>query len=491
MIKWLLMITVLGAGSGWWFMQQETASAGSTMPEALIYEVQRQNLSIGTVESGQLQAVKSHKITSERGKIKWIIKEGEEVREGDRLMVLETKETEEQLKKVDENIVKQKDELDFLVRNTGTEESIAQSIIDDALLKLDQAREALRKYKQVDSIKKSNDLDKRVEEAERNLEQAAQEWDDKQRELDESVFVEAGKRERLEKEYAAAEKKLSNVQRQIEAAVNEKALFKSRTYPKEIERLQRALERAELEVEKEQGRARKGLIQHNNKIASIEQQIKRLEKQKEHHQKSLDHSVISAPVDGVVIYGDPGRGNWIKRELKVGGTAYSGYTLMTIPDMSRFSVQMPVSEHARGRVAVGCEAQVEVPAIPGLLLKGHLKSISQMAKPRNPGVPGSPKVYTGLVELDDHDERMISGMSTKVTLIGEVRDDVIAVPLEAVFSEDDDYYCFVEEQDSFVRRSIKLGVMNAFMVEVCEGLSEGETVCLVHPETSEVMAAND
>ena len=387
------------------------------------------------------------------------------------------------MKAANEEIKKKQEELVFYVDGTETEENITQSWIEDAQIKYDQAKENLRKFKQIDSIKRSNDLDKKIEDAEQKLIQGRSDLDKKQIELDESAFAEADKREKLEKAYGAAQKSIQNTMKQLEAAINEKNLYKSRTYPQDLLKINRDLERALLEVDKEKGRAKQAMVNHHNKIANIKKHIERQEKKLKDAQEALSKCVVTAPVSGVVIYGDPksGRQHWIRDQLKAGGQAYNGYTLMTIPDMSKFSIQVPISEHVRGRIAVDCKAQIEIPAIPGLRIEGKLIKISQLAKPRQAGNPASPKVYTGTVELLGHDSRMVSGMTARVTLIGESKKDVIAVPIEAIFSDEDTYFCYRKQGDKFVPTTIELGIMNAFIVEVTSGLNEGDVLSLLDP----------
>ena len=482
MLKWLIGIVIVGA-LAWLLLSSDALPVEEQIDESLLHTVARQNVRVGTVESGQLQAVKSHAIRSIRGNIEWVIKEGSEVKQGDKVLVLEVKQYEDQIKSANEEIKKKQDELAFYIDSTDTEINITQSWIEDAQIKFDQSRESLRKFKQIDSIKKSNELDKKIEDAEQKLLQARTTVDEKQDKLDESVFIEAEKREKLEQEYKNAQKSIDNTRKSLEAAINEKNLYKSRTYPQDLLRFQRDLERAELEVEKERGRAQQAMVNHHNKIANIKKQIERQQKILEKATEDLGKCVVTAPISGVVVYGDPKSGNqhWIRNNLKAGGRTWRNYVLMTIPDMSKFSVQVPISEHVRGRIAVDCKAQIEIPAIPGLQIEGKLVKISQLAKPRQPGNPASPKVYTGTVELIGHDSRMVSGMTARVELIGEVRENTIAVPIEAIFSEDGQFFCYVREKNEFKRRDVDLGIMNAFIVEVLEGLAEQEVVSLIDP----------
>jgi hypothetical protein len=195
--------------------------------------------------------------------------------------------------------------------------------------------------------------------------------------------------------------------------------------------------------------------------------------------------VITSPADGVVLYGDPEiANNRMAQYLKVGQNFWGGgNVIMSIPDMSSFAISVPIPEHYRGRVQVDSAAQVTVPAIPGLNLKGRLVSISTAAQPRDPSNPSSPKVFSGRVELDAADTRMVSGMSTKVTLVAKVIEDCLCVPIEAVWTEGESAYVFADLGDGIERRQIETGSSNDKYVEIVRGLAAGERVWLYDPAT--------
>jgi hypothetical protein len=57
-------------------------------------------------------------------------------------------------------------------------------------------------------------------------------------------------------------------------------------------------------------------------------------------------------------------------------------------------------------------------------------------------------------------------------------DNVLAVPLAAVFTERGERFVFVKNEDLFERRTIVLGVTDYAFAEVVQGLSPGEVVSL-------------
>lgn len=481
----LLIVILVILGAVVWFFTQGSGDNTHAIHKNGLHVLRQQTLVIATVEKGYLQAVKSHAITASRGKIEWVIKEGAEVQEGDKILELDATQITERIKNYDTNIDSTEKELALKKGGLNTEKDIAQSWIDDAIIKHEQAQEALKKYRNIDGLKNMKKYDSTVEDNEDKLIQTQADITKKQTELDDSAFVDASVRTRLEKEYKNLHKKMKTQRTQLSTSINDRSTYKSKTYPEELSKLTRTLERVNLDVDRARARAEQSIVSFHSKMENLQTKIDRAKKRLKDEKERLKHCIIRAPAPGFVIYGDP-KSDYqyrIRQQLKAGGQTWSNYTLMTIPDMSKFSLQVSISEHARGRVGVGSRAEIEIPAIPGLKLTGALTHVSQLAKFRQADNPSSPKVYTGTVELNEHDSRMVSGMTAKVTLIGEVIEDVLSIPIEAVFSEENKRFCYVWKHNTFEQRVIELGAINEFYAQVTSGLQAGESVCLFEPAT--------
>jgi hypothetical protein len=57
-------------------------------------------------------------------------------------------------------------------------------------------------------------------------------------------------------------------------------------------------------------------------------------------------------------------------------------------------------------------------------------------------------------------------------------ENVLAVPLAAVFTENNERYVFVKNDDKFERRTIVIGITDYSFAEVRQGLAAGEVVSL-------------
>jgi hypothetical protein len=72
-------------------------------------------------------------------------------------------------------------------------------------------------------------------------------------------------------------------------------------------------------------------------------------------------------------------------------------------------------------------------------------------------------------------------VTSKVEIQVEEIDDVLQVPIHAVFPEESQHFCFVFADGGVERRVVEVGKNNAHHVEVTSGLEEGERVLLYDP----------
>lgn len=69
-------------------------------------------------------------------------------------------------------------------------------------------------------------------------------------------------------------------------------------------------------------------------------------------------------------------------------------------------------------------------------------------------------------------------MTAQIEIVMPRRQNVLAVPSEAVTSDDGHDVCFVVHEEGLERRDVKLGQVTRQMTEVTDGLREGEQVVL-------------
>jgi hypothetical protein len=129
------------------------------------------------------------------------------------------------------------------------------------------------------------------------------------------------------------------------------------------------------------------------------------------------------------------------------------------------------------RMRVNQRVEIEVEAVPGLKLIGRLDRIAPQATIRN-GIKG---FATRIIVKNDESTGVRPGMTANLNIPLQSADNVLALPLAAVFTDQGSRFAYVQQGGKFARVPIQIGVSDYDFAEVTKGLQGGETVSLVTP----------
>jgi HlyD family secretion protein len=155
----------------------------------------------------------------------------------------------------------------------------------------------------------------------------------------------------------------------------------------------------------------------------------------------------------------------------------SGTEVLTIADLSELIINAHINQADVTRMTVNQKVQIEVEAVPGLKLFGRLDRIAPQATIKN-GIKG---FATRIIVKNDETTGIRPGMTANLTIPLQSADNVLAIPLAAVFTDQGSRFAYVREGEKFVRVPIQIGVSDYDFAEVTKGLAGGETVSLVTP----------
>jgi HlyD family secretion protein len=215
----------------------------------------------------------------------------------------------------------------------------------------------------------------------------------------------------------------------------------------------------------------------NNEYVKLQRQLERFETLT----KQVERCAIRAPHDGIVYYKKPGGGpNTITGPLEEGLGVRQKQELFYLPDLTDMEIQMALNESVVNRITNGMRGTVRFEALPQLVLEGEVTSINQIpVKQTDRGE--DVKYFLGILKLDRSGEGIKPGMTAQVEIALAHRADVLAVPHEAVVSEQNRQVCFVPREEHLERREVKVGLGTTDWIEITDGLSEGDQVALNPP----------
>ncbi len=227
---------------------------------------------------------------------------------------------------------------------------------------------------------------------------------------------------------------------------------------------------------------------------------------------SLQKTVITAPVSGIVSALNVEKGERVVGTLQMAGTE-----MMRIANLSSMEVQVDVSENDILKVSVNDEADVEVDAYLGRKFKGKVTEIANSASNLSSSVVAlntdqvtnfvvkirvDPASYAELIKKSMQ-YPFRPGMSAAVDIYTHTADSTLSVPIIAVTAKEDKVEKKVDEKDAppvqakevskkdmdlikeivyvvvgdtVAVREVKTGIQDNDHIQILSGLQEGETV---------------
>jgi HlyD family secretion protein len=186
----------------------------------------------------------------------------------------------------------------------------------------------------------------------------------------------------------------------------------------------------------------------------------------------LEETKIYAPFDGVVT----------EREVQVGqiiasGTSNvsGGTTLMTFSDLSRIFVNATVDESDIGKVREGQSAIITADAFPGKRFRGKVERIAAKGTNTQNVIAFDVKI---LVEGRDK-ELLKPEMSANIEVAADRKEDVPALPAEAIQFDRNGYFVTVPADDGSTatkRAPVEVGITDGLRTEIASGLALGQKV---------------
>ena len=199
-------------------------------------------------------------------------------------------------------------------------------------------------------------------------------------------------------------------------------------------------------------------------------------------QDFLEKAVIIAPADGIVTKKEIWHGGK-ESTVEEGDTVWRGSQLLELPDLSEMQVIGWVHELDAGLVAVDQGATVIIDAHPDPTHEATIQKLAELAVKRRPD--SKVKHLKVTVKLKEATSVMKPGMTTRVEILVEAIADVLFIPQEAIFHDEDVTFVYERGLTGWKRTSVELGRTNDTHVVVTAGLEEGATVALSDPELRE------
>lgn len=212
----------------------------------------------------------------------------------------------------------------------------------------------------------------------------------------------------------------------------------------------------------------------NSKLRQAQAQVAQAQASLKQLQDQLSYTIITSPMDGVVLSRDVEVGDAVSSILVLGSTAT---LVMTIGDTNQVYVQGKVDEADIGKVYLGQPARIKVESFKDKTFLGKVTKIAPLGVEKD-----NVTTFEVRVSIDNPGGELKANMTANAEILLEEHKNVMTVPEQAVIY-DKDRKASVEVPDPDQKKgrrsvSIVAGISNGTRTEVISGLSPGESVIL-------------
>jgi HlyD family secretion protein len=212
----------------------------------------------------------------------------------------------------------------------------------------------------------------------------------------------------------------------------------------------------------------------NSKLRQAEAQVAQAQASLKQLEEQLSYTVITSPMDGVILSRDVEKGDAVSSILVLGSTAT---LVMTIGDVHQVYVQGKVDESDIGKVYLGQPARIKVESFKDKTFFGKVTRIAPLGVEKD-----NVTTFEVRVSIDNPGGELKANMTANAEIILDEHKNVLTVPEQAVLY-DKDRNASVEVPDTKQKTgrrkvSIKSGISNGTKTEILAGLNPGDTVVL-------------
>jgi RND family efflux transporter MFP subunit len=247
--------------------------------------------------------------------------------------------------------------------------------------------------------------------------------------------------------------------------------------------------RAELELAEKNFERRKQLLSSNvisleaQDQAELERAVARSKRVQattslERARERLDDTVITAPVEGVILQKYVERGQIIASGVStVGG----GTPIADIANMRTVHIETGIDEVDIGKIEVSQRAAVRADAYPEHRYEGVVVRIAPEAR-----LEQNVTLFDVVVQVENIDDKLKSGMNATVEVVIHEHPDALTIPVAALQAApgergspartDGIWSVLVREGSDYLSREVRTGRTDHRVIEIVEGLTEGEVL---------------
>lgn len=285
-----------------------------------------------------------------------------------------------------------------------------------------------------------------------------------------------------QEEYRTARSRRDQASADLELARARHAALVRQTNPDLIRRKldETARDKAELRLLGERTRVSIEQAEAGVRLTAI--RLEEANRQIAEAEKKIAWCTVTARASGLAVHSDVFDRTGERRKVRVGDSVWGGTTVVTLPDLTRMTIEGRVPESEIHHLSPGEPVTVTLDAFPERKLTGVLRHIGSVgASEKNES-----RSFPVTILVDQNDSRFRPGMVARCSIRGSSVSDALFIPVEAVHTDDRGAFTWVPSSFGGAKaRRIVVGKTTSRFAEVRQGLRAGERVRIAEAQPGE------
>ena len=224
--------------------------------------------------------------------------------------------------------------------------------------------------------------------------------------------------------------------------------------------------------------------QHSNENAVLDIRKTGVETMFNRHQQALSSLEVVSPFSGLLVYEKDRRGE----KPAIGQSVFPGRPIAQIPNLDNMQASLFVQANDAIDLAKGLAVDIRLNAFPNKVFSGEISNVSGFPRSIERGNPVT--YFEIVVTLLEQDKSMMQpGRKLTAKINVKAPTDQLVVPLQALHFEDGSTYVYLQEGNEFSKQAVVSGRKNLYLVEITEGLSNGDVIALSLPQRQQVQGS--
>lgn len=217
--------------------------------------------------------------------------------------------------------------------------------------------------------------------------------------------------------------------------------------------------------------------EHSSEMAVLDIRKKGMQTKFDQYQQALSSLEVISPFDGLLVYEKDRRGE----KPAIGQTVFPGRSIAQIPNLESMQATLFVQANDAIDLAKGLKVSIRLDAFPSSQFKGEVISVSGFPRSIERGNPVT--YFEVVVKLIEQNNKMMQpGRKLSAKISVKAPSKSLVIPLQTLHFENGSSYVYLKSGKDFVKRNVTSGRKNLYLVEITDGLSDGDAIGLSVPD---------